>query len=85
MGDGKITLECLGSCEAIFDITILQKALKPDMFSKWFRKIQMAEIGEVNIIYIFSYHNGSIILLILLLYYANLNCVLMILGRTSRT
>ena len=52
MGDGKITLECLGNCEAIFDITILQKALKPDIFSKWFRKIQMAEIGEVSMNYI---------------------------------
>ena len=49
MGDGKITLQCLGSCEANFDITELQKALKPEFFSKWFRKIQMAEIGEVSI------------------------------------
>ena len=49
MGDGKITLQCLGSCEASFDITELQKALKPEFFSKWFRKIQMAEIGEVSI------------------------------------
>ena len=48
MGDGKIMLHCLGSCEASFDITVLQKALKPDFFSKWFRKIQMAEIGEVS-------------------------------------
>ena len=48
MGDGKITLQCLGSCEANFDITELQKALKPEFFSKWFRKIQMAEIGEVS-------------------------------------
>ena len=48
MGDGKITLECLENCDAIFDLTCLQKALKPDMFSKWFRKIQMAEIGEVS-------------------------------------
>ena len=50
MGDGKITLQCLGSCKANFDITVLQKALRPDFFSKWFRKIQMAEIGEVYIV-----------------------------------
>ena len=48
MGDGKITLMCLENCDAIFDLTCLQKALKPDVFSKWFRKIQMAEIGEVS-------------------------------------
>ena len=55
MGDSKITLECfLGGCDAIFDLTCLQKALKPDVFSKWFSKIQMAEIGEVSIeVYIF--------------------------------
>lgn len=47
MGDAKTTLQCLGNCDASFDIACLQKALKPDMFSKWFRKIQMAEIGEV--------------------------------------
>ena len=49
MGDGKITLQCLGDCTAIFDLTCLQKALKPEMFSKWFRKIQMAEIGEAGL------------------------------------
>ena len=55
MGDGKITLECfLGGCDAIFDLTCLQKALKPDVFSKWSSKIQMAEIGEVSIeVYMF--------------------------------
>ena len=39
-------MSCLGSCDEIFDLIILQRALHANMFSKWLKKIQLAEVEE---------------------------------------
>ena len=48
IGEGKTSLTCLGQCEDFFEISSIQKALKPNMFSKWLRKIQLAEVEQAG-------------------------------------
>ena len=49
IGDGKVNLACLGECDENFELILLQKVLKADLFSKWLRKIQMAEVEEAGL------------------------------------
>jgi len=47
IGDGKTELKCLIHCESTFDLSTLQKALGAHTFSKWMKKIQLAEVEKV--------------------------------------
>ena len=49
LGDGKIHLNCLGHCDEEFALATLQKALKANTFSKWLRRIQIAEIEKADV------------------------------------
>ena len=49
LGDGKIYLNCLGHCDEEFALATLQKALKANTFSKWLRRIQIAEIEKADV------------------------------------
>jgi TRIAD3 protein (E3 ubiquitin-protein ligase RNF216) len=49
IGEGKIGLTCLGQCDDIFDLSTLQRALNADVFSKWIKKIQLAEVEKADI------------------------------------
>ena len=49
IGDGKLHLTCLGHCEEVFALATLQKALKANTFSKWLKRIQLAEIEKADI------------------------------------
>merc|ERR1719433_2349323 len=49
IGDGKIHLNCLGHCDEEFALATLQKALKANTFSKWLRRIQIAEIEKADV------------------------------------
>ena len=40
---------CLGQCEEVFSLSILQDALKANTFSKWLHRIQIAEIEQASI------------------------------------
>lgn len=48
IGDGKTQLSCLGSCDENFDLITLQRALHANMFSKWLKKIQLAEVEKAD-------------------------------------
>merc|ERR1719381_179205 len=39
IGEGKTQMKCLGQCDQDFELATLQKALKPNVFSKWLKKI----------------------------------------------
>ena len=43
-GNGQTSLTCLGKCKERFALSNLQKALKANTFSKWIKRIQVAEI-----------------------------------------
>ena len=49
IGEGKMGLDCLGQCEDSFELATLQRALNPHMFSKWLKKIQLAEVEKADI------------------------------------
>lgn len=49
IGDGKTGLSCLGQCEDTFELAILQHVLNANMFSKWIKKIQLAEVEKAEI------------------------------------
>ncbi len=49
IGEGKVDLTCLGQCEEVFELSTLQKALKPNTFAKWLSRIQLAEIEKAEI------------------------------------
>ena len=50
IGEGKTALTCLGGqCDATFPMTVLQKALKANLFSKWLSRIQIAELEKADI------------------------------------
>ena len=49
IGEGKTTLTCLGQCEEAFELSALQRALPSEMFSKWLKKIQLAEVERADI------------------------------------
>lgn len=49
VGDGKFHLTCLGHCEEVFPLATLQKALTANTFSKWLKRIQIAEIEKADI------------------------------------
>ena len=49
IGEGKTKLQCLGQCDKDFDLSILQKALKPNVFSKWLKRIQADELVKAGI------------------------------------
>lgn len=49
VGEAKTSLTCLGQCDEIFELSTLQKALKANMFSKWLKKISLAEIEKAEI------------------------------------
>ena len=55
IGDGKTELKCLTRCDRPFGLATLQKALGANTFSKWLKKIQIAEIEKV--IFCFSFDN----------------------------
>ncbi len=48
IGEGKTGLVCLGQCDSNFELSTLQRALKANVFSKWLRKIQLAEVEKVG-------------------------------------
>jgi hypothetical protein len=49
IGEGMHQLTCLGQCKDVFALSTLQKALKPNTFSKWLGRIQLAEIEKAEI------------------------------------
>ncbi len=49
IGEGKHQLNCLGQCDEVFSLSILQKALKAATFSKWLSRIQLAELEKAEI------------------------------------
>lgn len=49
IGEGKHQLACLGECQEVFSLSVLQKALKANTFSKWLSRIQIAEIERADI------------------------------------
>ena len=49
IGEGKHQLNCLGQCDEVFSLSILQKALKAATFSKWLSRIQLAELEKADI------------------------------------
>ncbi len=49
IGEGKTTLACLGQCEEPFELSVLQQALPADVFSKWLKKIQLAEVERAAV------------------------------------
>ena len=49
IGEGKHQLNCLGQCDEVFSLSILQKALKASTFSKWLGRIQLAELEKAEI------------------------------------
>ena len=49
VGEGKTSLCCLGQCEDSFELSTLQLALDSHMFSKWLKKIQLAEVEKADI------------------------------------
>ncbi len=49
IGEGKTALTCLGQCEEPFELMTLQNALKANVFSKWLRKIQLAEVEQAEL------------------------------------
>ena len=42
-------MECLGQCDEAFSLSVLQKALKVNTFSKWLSRIQIKEIEKADI------------------------------------
>jgi hypothetical protein len=48
IGEGKAGLLCLGECQQPFELSTLQRALNANVFSKWLRKIQLAEVEQVS-------------------------------------
>lgn len=42
-------MACLGECDDVFPLSVLQKALKANTFSKWLSRIQIAEIEKAAI------------------------------------
>ena len=50
---GKTRLQCLGgnegNCDESFELSVLQNALKPNLFSKWLKKIQADELEKADI------------------------------------
>ena len=42
-------LTCLGQCDENFALSTLQKALKANIFSKWLKRIQIAEIENAGL------------------------------------
>ena len=53
VGEGKTRLQCLGgnegNCDESFELSVLQNALKPNLFSKWLKKIQADELEKADI------------------------------------
>ena len=49
VGEGKTALGCFGQCEDGFELATLQLALDAHMFSKWLKKIQLAEVEKADI------------------------------------
>ena len=49
IGDGKNALTCLGQCEEVFSLSVLQDALKANTFSKWLHRIQISELEQAGI------------------------------------
>ena len=49
IGDGRTALKCLGQCEELFSLSVLQNALKSNTFSKWLSRIQIAELEQAGI------------------------------------
>ena len=49
IGEGRTALECLGQCDEAFSLSVLQKALKVNTFSKWLSRIQIKEIEKADI------------------------------------
>ena len=49
IGENKSKLACFEDCEATFDLNVLQRAIRPEMFSKWVKKAQVAEIDDANL------------------------------------
>ena len=42
-------MTCLGQCEETFSLSILQKVLRKNLFSKWLSRIQIAELEKADI------------------------------------
>ena len=49
IGEGKTQLRCLGQCDQDFALSTLQLALKPHIFAKWTKKIQVDELEKAGI------------------------------------
>ena len=49
IGEGKTQLQCLGQCDQDFSLATLEKALKPHVFAKWTKNIQVGEIEKARI------------------------------------
>ena len=49
IGEGRYALTCLGQCDEDFSLSVLQKALKANTFSKWLSRIQIAELEKADI------------------------------------
>jgi len=49
IGEGQTQLKCLGLCEEDFKLSTLQRALRPIIYAKWLKKIQLDQLEKAGV------------------------------------